>query len=172
MSEKEVRSSHRHFRRTPDTLVLDSRGIAPRFSACGADVVLLDHEPVERKPWDSNPQSRFFGTAVFGTASSSGRMTSVRAAAAGIEPATKRLTGARPYQHRPHRIKSAQLDLNQLSFWPSTLGSRLFNRRGGNRTHDLRLIRTPLSPLSYAPIRLSRLAIELGRRESNPRLPD
>jgi hypothetical protein len=25
------------------------------------------------------------------------------------------------------------------------------SRRGGNRTHDLRLIRTPLSPLSYAP---------------------
>ena len=59
--------------------------------------------PSRRKPWDSNPQSRFIGTAVFGTASSSGRMTSDRAAAAGIEPASGRLTGAFPYQHGTHR---------------------------------------------------------------------
>ena len=32
---------------------------------------------VERKPWDSNPQSRFIGTPVFKTGSSSGRMTSI-----------------------------------------------------------------------------------------------
>ena len=34
---------------------------------------------------------------------------------------------------------------------PLTPQSRRLSRRGGNRTHDLRLIRTPLSPLSYAP---------------------
>jgi hypothetical protein len=35
---------------------VESPGIAPGFSACRADVVLLDHDP-ERKPWDSNPQT-------------------------------------------------------------------------------------------------------------------
>src|SRR4051794_6281730 len=35
---------------------MDSLGIAPRSSACGADVFLLDHDPSRRKPWDSNPQ--------------------------------------------------------------------------------------------------------------------
>ena len=41
----------------------------------------------KRKPWDSNPQSRFIGTPAFEAGSSSGRMTSIRqAAATGIEP--------------------------------------------------------------------------------------
>ena len=34
---------------------------------------------------------------------------------------------------------------------PLTPWSRRSNRRGGSRTHGLRLIRTPLSPLSYTP---------------------
>ena len=40
------------------------------------------------------------------------------AAAAGIEPATGRLTGACLYQHRPHRNESGWQDLNLRSHAP------------------------------------------------------
>jgi hypothetical protein len=147
------------------------------------------------------------------------------AAAAGIEPATGRLTVAFPYQHGTHRNnKSGRLDLNQRSrapearavfpgntgqtfprpelkerpagiepalppwqdstlplhhgrysvttrlsesestgpdsnrrpritgaeSWPLDDQCLCFSWRGGSWTHDLRLIRTLLSPLSYA----------------------
>ncbi len=36
----------------------------------------------------------------------------------------------------------------------------VFSRRGGSRTRDLRLIRTPLPPLSYAPVRVGSEGIE------------
>ena len=56
---------------------MESPGVAPGFSACDADVVLLDHDPDKRKPWDSNPQTAR-PSPVFGTGSSSGRMASVK----------------------------------------------------------------------------------------------
>ena len=40
-------------------LSVESPGVAPGSSACGADVFLLDHDPMERKPWDLNPQAAF-----------------------------------------------------------------------------------------------------------------
>ena len=46
-----------------------------------------------------------------------------KAAAAGIEPASGRLTAAFPYQHGNHRInKSGRLDLNQRSRAPEARG--------------------------------------------------
>ena len=45
---------------------------------------------------------------------------------------------------------------------PLTPQPRRLSRRGGNRTHDLRLIRTPLSPLSYAP------AVQVGPEGFEP----
>ena len=41
---------------------VESPGVAPGSPACGAGVVLLDHDPkvfLQRKPWDSNPQAVF-----------------------------------------------------------------------------------------------------------------
>ena len=43
---------------------------------------------------------------------------------------------------------------------PLTPWSRRLNRRGGDRTHDLELIRLPLSPLSYAPQRVGPVGFE------------
>ena len=43
---------------------------------------------------------------------------------------------------------------------PLTPWSRRLNRRGGDRTHDLKLIRLPLSPLSYAPQRVGPVGFE------------
>jgi hypothetical protein len=48
---KEKRRDRRQFSFLPSpfslhTFKVDSPGVAPRFSACGADVFLLDHEPV------------------------------------------------------------------------------------------------------------------------------
>ena len=64
----------------------------------------------QRKPWDLNPQ-RLFTAPAFESGSSSSRMTSVSAGAAvaGIEPASRRLTAAFPYQHGTHRIVHAAL---------------------------------------------------------------
>ena len=45
-----------------------------------------------------------------------------KAAAAGIEPASGRLTAAYPYQHGSHRNKSGRLDLNQRSRAPEARG--------------------------------------------------
>jgi hypothetical protein len=45
-----------------------------------------------------------------------------KAAAAGIEPASGRLTVAYPYQHGSHRNKSGRLDLNQRSRAPEARG--------------------------------------------------
>lgn len=57
-------------------------GLLPPSSVGGLSCLLLDHEPLllvhtERKPWDSNPQTRLTRRPVFKTGSSSGRMTSV-----------------------------------------------------------------------------------------------
>ena len=43
---------------------------------------------------------------------------------------------------------------------PLTPWSRRWNRRGGDRTHVLELIRLPLSPLSYAPQRVGPVGFE------------
>ena len=75
------------------TAQMDSPRVAPGFPTCEAGVFLLDDEPdraPKRKPRDSNSQSRSVGTPVFGTGSSSSRMTSVNQPLAvpgvGIEP--------------------------------------------------------------------------------------
>jgi hypothetical protein len=55
-------------------------GLEPPLPGCRPGVVPAgprDCGISERKPWDSNPQSRHIGTPVFETGSSSGRMTSV-----------------------------------------------------------------------------------------------
>ena len=55
--------------------------------------------------------------------SHSRRCGTAAAAVAGIEPASRRLTAASPYQHRPHRIvQSAQSDLNRRSRAPEARG--------------------------------------------------
>ncbi len=56
---------------------VESPGVAPGSPACDAGVVLLDHDPNKRKPWDSNPQTAK-PSPVFRTGSSSGRMASVK----------------------------------------------------------------------------------------------
>ena len=73
------------------------------------------------------PTSESCSPPVFKTGPSSGRMTSVRsirttrsvssAAAAGIEPASRRLTAACPYQHRPHRNQRFNLEAPANSRW-------------------------------------------------------
>ena len=67
---------------------------------------------------------------------------SVEAAAAGIEPAKGRLTGACLYQHRPHRNKSGWQDLNLRSQAPRACAMPGFatlwqSRCGQIRTADL-----------------------------------
>jgi hypothetical protein len=42
---------------TTGPLQVESPGVAPEFPACHAGVFLLDHDPMRRKPWDSNPQA-------------------------------------------------------------------------------------------------------------------
>ena len=53
------------------------------------------------------PTSEFYSPPVFKIGSSTSRITSIQhqAAVAGIEPASRRLTVAFPYQHRTHRIE-------------------------------------------------------------------
>ncbi len=60
-----------------------------------------------RKGRESNPQGREARPASNGVPSPVG-LPFRKAAVAGIEPATWRLTGARPYQHRPHRNQVSQ----------------------------------------------------------------
>ena len=62
----------------------------------------------------------------------SGRMTSFRqAAVTGIEPVSRRLTAARPYQHGLHRnlFQSAWSDLNRRSRAPKARGFPAFPTR-------------------------------------------
>ena len=51
----------------------------------------------------------------------------------------------------PEGLEPSHGEVKSRTMLPLTPQSRRLSRRGGSRTHDLRLIRTPLSPLSYAP---------------------
>ena len=67
-------------------------------SAKGTCVVKAEGEGVE--------PSRLIARPLSGRLPSPVGLPFRKAAVAGIEPATRRLTGARPYQHRPHRNRS------------------------------------------------------------------
>jgi hypothetical protein len=95
----------------------------PRLDASSSRIVANCH-PVEaagigpprqlgrlRAPTGRMPVGRF-----------AARPRAQQAAAAGIEPAPKRLTVAYPYQHGSHRNKSGRLDLNQRSRAPEAPG--------------------------------------------------
>ena len=71
---------------------VESPGVAPGSPACGAGVVLLDHDPnvsLQRKPWGSNPQAARLPPPAFQAGSSTIRMASViihaKAEAVGLE---------------------------------------------------------------------------------------
>ena len=56
---------------------VESPGVAPGSPACGAGVVLLDHDPKQAEAVGLEPTSGCWPPPVFKTGSSSGRMTSV-----------------------------------------------------------------------------------------------
>jgi hypothetical protein len=67
----------------------------------------------------------------FEAGSSSSRMTSRKAAVAGIEPASKRLTAACPYQHEHHRnvvYVAAEADVRTAGLEPAISCSRCTRR--------------------------------------------
>jgi hypothetical protein len=67
----------------PDGLEPSLPGCRPGVVAAGPRDCICCFVVARRKPWDSNPQSRFIGTPVFETGPSSGRMTSVRVLSCG-----------------------------------------------------------------------------------------
>ena len=85
---------------------VESPGVAPGSPACGAGVVLLDHDPnvsLQRKPWGSNPQAANTPPPAFQAGSSPIRMASVTAVHQGGSRGTrthKRLLAATCFQDR------------------------------------------------------------------------
>lgn len=131
---------------------------------------------------------------VFETGSSSGRMTSihVQAAETGIEPVSRRLTAACPYQHGLHRnvIQSAWSDLNRRSRAPEARAVFVTNSGqtfphaevrsrpsandiapSGSRTHTSALARRYAAATSQVQLVLAELSKIKLHHASRDRLP-
>ena len=83
-----------------------------------------------------------------------------KAAEAGIEPASRRLTVAFPYQHRTHRIivKSGRLDLNQRSRAPEARAPRILAKL----SHVLKMRPAGIEP-THPAWQAGRLPLHHGR---------
>ena len=130
----------------------------------------------QRKVRESNPQGREARPGSSGVPSPVG-LTFRKAAEAGIEPASKRLTVALPYQHRTHRIiQSGWLDLNQRSRAPEARA--LFQlEKGARLSHVLNQERPAGVEPALPPWQGSRLPLHHGRLSyielsKNTRAPD
>ena len=110
------------------------RDYAPERVSCGSRTRLAgledrslcrsakDTSCFKRKVRESNPQGREARPGSSGVPSPVG-LTFRKAAEAGIEPASGRVTTACPYQHEHHRIiQSGRSDLNRRSRAPKTRG--------------------------------------------------
>ena len=86
---------------------MDSLGIAPRSSACGADVFLLDHEPELSGSRGTRTHKSRMRPTVFKTGSSSGRMTSVTSCGSWNRTNIKTFRASRPTVRRSRKGCSA-----------------------------------------------------------------
>jgi hypothetical protein len=98
---------------------MDSPGVAPESSACGADVFLLDDEPMDLHQAEAvglEPTSVARPPPVFKTGSSSSRMTSVcdsfQVPGVGIEPTASWFRARRHYQQQLPRNELGEMDSN------------------------------------------------------------
>ena len=106
----------------PERVSCGSRTRLARLEAWSLCRSAKDTSCFKRKVRESNPQGREARPGSSGVPSPVG-LTFRKAAEAGIEPASKRLTVALPCQHRTHRtIQSGWLDLNQRSRAPEARG--------------------------------------------------
>ena len=114
------------------------------------------HVSSRRKVRESNPQSCEARPGSSGVPSPVG-LPFHKAAAAGIEPASARLTAARPYQHGDHRINSVRTAGVEPAFSCSqgTRDTRLphvlkLRAPSGNRTHASAMARQQATATSWA----------------------
>ena len=111
---------------------LDSLGYAPRISACGAGVLLLDDEPGRRAAEAVRLEltSGSVPPPVFETGSSSSRITSVsvvrKVPGVGIEPTTSWFRAKRHYQQQLPRSASS---------WRTSKGVFQFGEKDLNLHH-------------------------------------
>ena len=108
---------------------------------------------------DSNPRHRITGAVSLpldDQCLQSGKLKAESGRSTSISAFRFRKVGPVGLEPTPTRLRAGNAAANTLV--PST--SRHRSRRGGSRTLDLRLIRTPLSQLSYAPVRVGPEGIE------------